>query len=147
MKENILAVLRAYPQIYLACHVEHRTRQSSANGLTSRDATFLAHIEPEGSSPSALARHMGIAKSTLSASLKRLEEGGYLTLTTAKNDARRKCVMLTDAGSEIVISMSVLDAERVSLLLESMSTEHRDQAVQGLTLLAQAAKVIQRREE
>ena len=36
--------------------------------------------------------------------------------------------------------MSVLDAERVGLMLEHMSPERRRQAVQGLKLLAQAAR-------
>ena len=66
MDDDLLAVLRAYPQIYLACHVEHRTRSSSPSGLTARDSSLLAHVDdPQGSSPAALARHLGVAPSTL----------------------------------------------------------------------------------
>jgi hypothetical protein len=37
---DILAVIRFYPQIYLACHVEHRSRAESPTGLTARDASI-----------------------------------------------------------------------------------------------------------
>jgi hypothetical protein len=50
--DDVLAVLRAYPSVYLACHVEHRTRASSPTGLTARDGSLLAHVgDPAGSSP------------------------------------------------------------------------------------------------
>jgi hypothetical protein len=48
---DVLAVIRFYPQIYLACHVEHRSRSQSPTGLTAREAGILAHVdESEGTS-------------------------------------------------------------------------------------------------
>src|SRR3712207_8016442 len=40
MQDDVLDVLRFYPRIYLACHVEHRTRASSPTGLTGRDGSL-----------------------------------------------------------------------------------------------------------
>jgi DNA-binding MarR family transcriptional regulator len=137
---DLLAVLRAYPQIYLACHVEHRTRGSSASGLTSREASFLTHIEPEGSSPAALARHLGIGRSTLSAALARLEGLGLIAAQRDPSDARRKRVLLTEAGRREISESSVLDAGRVAALLSSMPKEERRRGVEGLELLAAAAR-------
>lgn len=59
MDQDVYAVLRAYPQIYLAYHVEHRTRASSPTGLTERDSSLLAHVDEQGSSPAALASRRG----------------------------------------------------------------------------------------
>ena len=138
---DTLEILRCYPQIYLACHVEHRTRGSSQSGLTSREASFLAHVdEPEGSSPAALARHLGIGRSTLSAALARLEGLGLVSIEADGGDARRKRVRLTTAGREAIASSSVLDAERVVALLGTLAAGERRRAVEGLRLLAEAAR-------
>ena len=141
---DVLEVLRSYPQIYLACHVEHRTRGSSPSGLTSRDGSLLAHVaDPEGTSPAALARHLGIAPSTLSAALARLERQGLLRLDADSRDARRRRIRLTDAGRAAVVRDSVLDAGRVAAMLDALAAEEREKAVAGLKLLAAAARRLQ----
>lgn len=138
---DVLEILRAYPQIYLACHVEHRTRGSSASGLTSREASFLAQVEdPDGTSPAALARHLGIARSTLSAALARLEGMGLVGIESDPGDARRRRICLTSNGREAVASGSVLEPARVAALLDTLAPDDRRAAVRGLTLLAGAAR-------
>lgn len=138
---DLIDVLLCYPQIYLACHVEHRTRSASANGLTSREASFLTHVaDPGGTSPAALARHLGIGRSSLSAALARLEGLGLVAIERDPGDARRKCVRLTEAGRAAISNSSVLDAERVAAMLASMAEDERRRAVEGLRLLAAAAR-------
>ncbi|HEX8527780.1 MarR family winged helix-turn-helix transcriptional regulator [Allosphingosinicella sp.] len=137
---DVLAVLRAYPQIYLAAHVEHRTRGSSSTGLTSRDSSFLAHVaDPIGSSPAALARHLGIARSSLSEALSRLERQGLIEVTVDPEDARRRVVRLSPAGREAMVQSSVLDPGRVGAMLATLDDSERERAVRGLELLAEAA--------
>ena len=141
MDKDLIAVLRAYPQIYLACHVEHRTRASSPSGLTARDSALLAHVaEPGGSSPAALARHLGVAPSTLSAALARLGGQRLLTLDSDEADARRRLVRLTAAGRAALIENSVLDPGRLAAVLALMPAAARRRAVAGLELLAAAAR-------
>ena len=144
---DLMDVLRSYPQIYLACHVEHRTRASSPTGRTARDATLLAHIAEHGSSPARLARHLGIAPSTLSAALARLEAQGLLKLEVSEQDARRRVIRLTARGREAVVRDNVLDPERVAAVLGAMSPEERRRGVEGLKLLAAAAKRYREGEE
>ena len=141
MDQDLLDVLRAYPQIYFACHSEHRTRASSPSGLTARDAGLLAHIDdPAGSSPARLARHLGIAASTLSAALTRLEGQGLVRLEADPGDARRRIIRLTEAGREALGSESVLDPGRLAALLDLVPLRQRRAAIDGLKTLAAAAR-------
>lgn len=140
MDQDTLAVLTAYPQIYFACHQEHRTRARSASGLTSREAGVLAHVG-DGVGAGALARHLGVAPSSLSALLKRLSGLG-LVEDGPTADARQRQLRLTDAGRSALAADGVLDPDRVAALLGLLSPDERRQAVEGLGLLAQAARNI-----
>jgi DNA-binding MarR family transcriptional regulator len=141
MDDDLFAVLRAYPQIYFACHAGHRTRGSSPSGLTSHDASLLAHLDdPEGSSPASLARHLGVARSTLSAALARLSQKKLISIEGNSADRRRRTIRLTQAGRSVVATESVLDPSRLAEVLALMSPTRRRQAVEGLKVLAAAAR-------
>ena len=138
---DVLAVIRFYPQLYLACHVEHRSRSQSPTGLTAREAGILAHVDdPGGTSPARLARHLGVAASTLSAALARLEGQAMLVLDADPADARRRLVRLTAKGRTALAAGSVLDPARLAAVLGSMGADERRRAVDGLGLLAAAAR-------
>lgn len=138
--DDVETVLHSYPQIYLACHVDHRTRQSSQAGITDREASFLTHIESGGSSPTALASHIGIGRSTMSEALARLEARGLIVTEPDANDKRRRIVRLTAEGRAAIREDSVLDSGRVAALLAQLTQEERAHAVEGLALLAEAAR-------
>jgi DNA-binding MarR family transcriptional regulator len=147
MDDDLYAVLRAYPLIYLACHVEHRGRKTSATGLTSREASFLAHLDENAPTrPAALARHLGIAPSSLSAALSRLEGLGMIAVETDPDDARGRLIRLTAKGKEAFVSASVLEPARVAALLASMDADSRRKAVDGLALLGTAARRLREKE-
>ena len=139
-RRDVTDVIRAYPQVYLACHIDHRTRGRSAAGITSREAAFLTHIEEQGASPAALARHIGIGRSTLSAALAGLEKRGLVTIARDAGDGRRRHVFLTEAGKAAVTESSVLDEARVAAMLDQLDAPERSRAVDGLKLLATAAR-------
>lgn len=141
IEPDVFAVLRAYPQLYFACHVEHRARAGAPDGLTSREAGLLAHVEvPQGTSPARLARHLGIAPSTLSAALKRLAGLGLLEVAADPGDARRRLVRLTEAGRAALAAGSVLDPERLAAVMARLDGDERRRATEGLALLAGAAR-------
>ena len=140
-EDDVFEVQRLYPQIYLACHTDHVRAQSTAFRISSQDASILVHLDREsGLSPRALADHLGVAPSTLSAALSRLAELGYLTNEPGKTDRRKREIRLTARGAEAIASTSVLNAERVRALLNKLKPEERKAAVRGLALLAKAAR-------
>jgi DNA-binding MarR family transcriptional regulator len=145
--EDVREVLRLYPQIYLACHVDHVRAASTEWRLSARDSSVLAHLDrTTPTSPRALASHLGVVASTLSATIARLEALGYLASTPSATDKRRRDLTLTDAGAEAMAATSVLDRGRVRNLLAHLSREDRNAAVRGLALLARAAREVTQKE-
>lgn len=139
--ELVFDILRFYPQIYLACHTDHVRAASTEWQLSSRDSSVLSHLDREvGSSPCDLAAHLGVAPSTLSATIARLVRLGYITNDPLSRDKRQRALRLTSKGAEAMASTSVLDRERVAALLKKLTKSERADAVRGLSLLARAAR-------
>ncbi len=129
-----------YPKIYLACHTRHVRAASSANGLSPRDSTLLAHLdERRAVTPGELARHLGIGKSTLSAAIKRLRELGYVLVAADPRDRRNALLRLGPRGAAAMRETSVLEPSRVRRLLAALGPDDRRAALHGLELLAGAA--------
>jgi DNA-binding MarR family transcriptional regulator len=140
MQKLIRRIQRAYPQIWFACHVEHRTRRSNG-GLTDRDAGILEHVDAmSGLRASDLAQHLGIGRPSLSAHLKRLAEQGLIELAVAA-DARERNISLTPKAEAMLIASSPLDASRIAEVLATLSARDRLRAIAGIELLASAARV------
>ncbi len=145
--DDVFEVQRLYPQIYLACHADHVRAASTKWRISSQDATILVHLDRNnGLSPRTLAAHLGVAPSTLSASIARLAELGYLTSEPNDTDRRKRELRLTARGAEAISSTSVLNAERVQALLNKLKPDERKAALRGLALLAQAARRLKDKE-
>jgi DNA-binding MarR family transcriptional regulator len=145
-RNSIHALQRYYPQIYLACHVDHVRTKSNRHHLSAHDSSLLAHLdEKEPAATGRLARHLGVANSTLSATLKRLEALGHVTRTPDPRDRRKIGVCLTPKGAEAMADASVLDGKRVAAVLAELSPAEQSQAIDGLALLARAARFQQAR--
>ena len=140
-EDDVAKVQRLYPQIYVACHNDHIRAASTEWRISSQDASLLVHLDREtGTRPSSLARHLGVAASTLSAALARLEKLGYLSNQPAAKDKRQRELRLTDRGAEAISATSVLNAARVASLLKKLTNEERKAALHGLSLLARGAR-------
>lgn len=143
MTDDVFEIQRLYPQIYVACHNDHIRAGSTEWRVSSQDASVLVHLDREaGIRPNALAGHLGVAASTLSATIARLEKLGYLSSTPAANDKRQRELRLTARGAEAIAATSVLNAGRVRALMQKLTRAERSAAVKGLALLARAAREI-----
>jgi DNA-binding MarR family transcriptional regulator len=130
-----------YPQIYLACHVDHVRSSSTTWRLSSRDSSILSHLSPRrATSQRDLAGHLGVAASTLSATIARLSRLGYVSSTPVPGDQRRRDLRLTPKGSEARASTAVLDSTRVRALVLGLSERDRETAARGLAILARGAR-------
>ena len=139
--DDIHDVQRLYPQNYVACHTDHVRAASTEWRISSQDASILVHLDREfGLSPRDLARHLGVAPSTLSAAISRLSKLGYLSSDANAKDKRRRELRLTARGAEAIAATSVLDADRVRLLMGKLTPPERKAALHGLALLARAAR-------
>ncbi|HTQ32058.1 MAG TPA: MarR family transcriptional regulator [Opitutaceae bacterium] len=141
MPPNLVsAVQRHYPQIYTACHVDHVRAASTEYQLSAKDSALLAHLDERTAiSAGKLARHLGVAASTLSAALQRLESLGYLIRTPRTRDRRAIELRRTPKGTAAMEATSVLDTRRVAGVLARLRPAERRRAVAGLALLARAA--------
>lgn len=147
MRDKIVReVQRLYPQIYLACHVDHVRASSTKWRLSSRDSSILAHLDNgRGMSPRDLASHLSVAPSTLSAAIRRLTDLGYISSDPAQADLRQRELRLTARGADAMAEASVLDGARVAKLLKLLDAKSREAAVSGLRLLAGAARKLEAR--
>ena len=83
----LLLVQTAYPRIYLACHSRHQNARTTPHKISQRDGSILAHLDEDAATTQRhLARHMGLAKSTLSEALSALEGTGYVLRTASGRD-------------------------------------------------------------
>jgi DNA-binding MarR family transcriptional regulator len=143
MQQLVHEVQRHYPQIYLACHVDHIRTRSTKWKLSSKDSSILSHLDRvRPMSPRELAQHLCVAPSTLSATIARLERLGYLASDAVESDRRQRDLRLTERGAEAMASTSVLDSEKVAEMLDRLSSSERTAALRGLALLAGAAREI-----
>ena len=144
--DDVFEVQRLYPQIFVACHTDHVRAASTTWRISSQDASILVHLDRDsGLSPRALADHLGVAPSTLSAAVARLSEFGYLTSKPSDADRRKRELRLTARGAEAIAWTSVLNAERVQAMLDKLKPDERKAAVRGLALLARAARKLNKK--
>ena len=140
MTRDVRLVQTFYPQIYLACHTVHPPR-SANGGITARDSSLLAHLdERRPTTPTELARHLGVGKPSLSAAVKRLVRLGYVKTERHASDRRVTHLRLAPAGVKAMRNSSVLQADRVRRLLGALNANERRAALDGLALLASAAR-------
>lgn len=136
MTDHVRRIQRAYPQLYLACHVDHVRRKT--HGLSERDAGLLAHLDELAPvSAGGLAKHLGVGPSTITEAVDRLEDQGLVERT---RKGRKVELRITQAGIALMQASSVLDTERVAAMIEAVPAAERAAAVRGIELLADAAR-------
>lgn len=136
-------LLAQYPRIFFACHTRHVRDPETQREVSAHQASILDHLDTDTpTTVGELARHMGVSPSTMSLALSRLERGGWVARRPDPEDGRRVGVIVTAAGARIREAQSVLEPDRVRLLLSQLSAKERGRALEGLALLAGAAEKV-----
>jgi DNA-binding MarR family transcriptional regulator len=140
MVRDVDKLIGWYARIYFACHRRHVRDPKNRKVLSAHQASILDHLdEVDGTSLFTLANHLGVTASTMSLSIQRLVDAGYVRRQRDQKDARRVQIRLTRAGVRIKQQQSVLDPALVEALLERLSPVDRVAALRGLALFAHAA--------
>ena len=143
IEEALIRVQAAYPRIYLACHSRHQNARTTPDKLSQRDASLLAHLdERQPISQADLARHVGVARSTLSEALSGLEEHGFVLRKGNEQDGRGTLIERTEKGTKAMSNGSVLEPERLRIMLQTLTGDERRRVVDGLELMARAGERI-----
>lgn len=133
--EALVRVQCAYPKIYLACHERHQNSKTSASKLSQRDSSILSHLDGERAvQQGEFARHLGVAKSTLSEAIDGLVLNGFVS---REKQGRAMLLRRTPAGTKAMSQSSVLEPVRLRKLLRRLSPGALKQAVAGLEVLAE----------
>ena len=142
LDEMVETVQLTYPQVYHACHTRHHRKRSTSHRLSARDAAILAHCSTSTVLvPAELARHLDIARSTLSEAIKNLTRLGYVQRVAGSHgDGRRSGIVLTIEGLRAVRETSVLETARLVEVLQCASPSDRVAITAGLTKLADACR-------
>lgn len=90
-----------------------------------------------------MARHLGVAASTLSAAIARLAKLGYVIQRRDSRDGRAVDLLLSPKGAAAMQASSVLESERVKKMLAHLTAPERKRALEGLALLGKAARKTQ----
>lgn len=138
----VTTVQLTYPQVYHACHTRHQRKRTTEHALSARDAAILAHCSVDSPMlPAKLARHLSIARSTLSEAIKKLTQAGYVRrVPEVHGDGRHSGILLTAKGLRAVRETSVLESARLAGVLAEVSAADRVAIVLGLTKLAEACR-------
>ncbi len=138
---EVSQLMELYPRIYFACHTRHVRDEQQDRTLSAHQASILDHLdEVDATGLTELARHMGVTPSTMSISVSRLVRQGYVARERAEDDRRRVLLTLSPSGTRIKSEKSVLDPERCARVLARLPADKRDEALEGLKLLAAAAQ-------
>ncbi|MDA0328703.1 MAG: MarR family winged helix-turn-helix transcriptional regulator [Gemmatimonadetes bacterium] len=146
---DLSIVLGAYPRIHFACRAREVRDVASGIGLTEHQVRTLGHLGAEDPTMvTELAEYMGVTPSTMSLNLKRLEAGGFIVRSRDPEDRRVVNVLLTERGRQIRDSATLLDPDRVDAMLSGLRPDERRRALDGLTVLAEAAdRLVARKKE
>jgi MarR family transcriptional regulator, organic hydroperoxide resistance regulator len=135
----------AYPAIFLACHCQHMREDSSGRSVTEHQASVLDHLdEKQPTTPSKLAEHMGVSRSTMSITVSRLVRAGYVARRKSAEDTRSVDLTPTRAGARVRDENAVLNPELVRQILRKMNPDEIEAALRGIECMAKYARLVLR---
>mgnify|MGYP001163412603 CR=1 FL=1 len=140
---DVEVVLRAVPRIQLACRSRGEPVSGDARWVSPHQGHILSQLDADDPTMvTELADSMGVTPSTMSLNLKRLREAGFVVCERDPDDRRVMNVRLTEAGERARSAARPLDVDRVDAMLRTLRPDDRRRALEGLTILAEAADAL-----
>ena len=145
LEPRIRRLLDAYPAIFLACHRQHVQEDAAGQRITEHQASVLDHLHTtRATTLSKLAEHMGVGRSAMSITVKRLINRGYIVRRPDKHDRRGVALTLTRAGVRVTEENSILDPALVREMFRRMPASELEGALHGIEELARYARILLR---
>lgn len=115
--------------------------QIGCYGVTTQQAHTLTVIsEASGITMGALSERLGIATSTLTRNIAKLEQDGLVTRSRTSDDARAVQVALTDAGRAKLVEVEECYTKSFSIILQCIAPEDRETVIKGFQILLRAVR-------
>lgn len=141
---EVETVLDAWTRIHHACRTRAARDPETGRRVSAHQASVLSQLDTaDPTMVGELAGHLGVTASTMSLTLKRLENAGLVRRDRDPADRRVTNVRLTEEGLRVRDARTILDTERVDRVLTSMEPDRRRDALRGLRLLADAVETWQ----
>ncbi|GMV05806.1 MAG: hypothetical protein AMXMBFR53_20830 [Gemmatimonadota bacterium] len=140
-------LLDALPRIRRACRPLFRADPEGGARVSSHQARILAFLdEDDPAMVGELAEVLAVTASTMSLTLKRMEEAGLVRRDRDPLDRRVTNVRLTPSGARVRDASRELDPARAERLLSFLDPTTRQEALRAVALLADAAERFLRQE-
>lgn len=106
----------------------HYARHLLKTGLyAGQERVIEALANVEGMTPGALARALGVRPPTITKTISRLEEQGFVARAASASDGRQVTVMLTEAGYDVLGAMGKAVAKAEKQALRGLKKKERKQ--------------------
>jgi DNA-binding MarR family transcriptional regulator len=134
-------VMETVPLVMRFIRAEMRSRRAPSLSVPQfRVLTFLSHRP--GAPLSSVAEHLGVARSTASATVDRLVRRQLVSRTTHPEERRSVVLTLTPVGAQQLQQAREAAATQMAKVLAGLPAAELLQVIQGLTLLGKAFKEI-----
>jgi DNA-binding MarR family transcriptional regulator len=137
LNSQVKRIMDAYPVIYQACHRRHVRGDAEGKTISQHQASILSHLHvAQPKTLSKLAEHMGVSRSTMSITIGRLVDGGYVASRRDDSDGRRVGLTLTRKGRVVKDQNTVLDPDLLAVMMRTIPAERLEPALKGIECLA-----------
>src|SRR2546428_2500214 len=137
---DVAQILADYPRIDFACRARRRRDPRSRTQISERLGSILDRLDQkEPVRLRELAQRLGVTAPTMCLAVARLEALRFVVRRRDDHDRRKIRLRLTASGVRMKAASSLLEPDRVRILLGRLKPAQRRAAVAGLRLLALAA--------
>jgi DNA-binding MarR family transcriptional regulator len=139
-KSDVETVLECYVRIHVACHSRPNAKAGKRPPVSPTQANVLEFLDvTSGITVLDLARLLGIAPSTMSLTLDRLERATFVRRRKDPGDGRRTLIYLTPAGLTVKRQQQILEPALIAAMLNRLPAPRRKEVIASLLTLSQAA--------